>query len=534
VSVQFLERVIMRGRQSARIALGNMLSMLPVSSVLRKKLRGWNSGLHHPQSSLGNEPGCADVVGLEQGPQEAARAFLLACREMFSTQQFENVASAVLALDNGEHAVDRRYAAYFQARLLCFDSLLSSGKGGDAGSYLDLIESTYGASWWTYTRRANLGLFFRDKKAALDAVEKAFLCVPVGGYSNSAYQKTVKLKMSLLCQLERYDEAWAFFLQACDHRSSSHPLGASLLAALRRTVTSESRLEEYRMLLLPYFSFKGKRALSALFHYSIAARDLGNYDEALRAIERRLIVGTSVVNFGDSVTSRKSDWTILARRALLDLRHDLAAGGIDFFLISGTLLGCVREGDVLAHDKDFDVGVMDSFSVSDIRRALEDSGRFMVIPGPRDSIVRVKHANGVLGDIFRHWEEDGRILHEGQKTRWWNSPFTLKQTTFLGESFLIPEDVDRYLTENYGSWRVPEVDFETFCDTPNMIVSEKKELLWYFYRALFDYYQTGAILKIQKVVDRLEELVHPTRELELVLDRLKRRINSGTHELEGQ
>jgi hypothetical protein len=40
----------------------------------------------------------------------------------------------------------------------------------------------------------------------------------------------------------------------------------------------------------------------------------------------------------------------------------------------------------------------------------------------------------------------------GTKLRWNNTPFNLIPYDFMGESFLIPEDYDLYLTENYGSW----------------------------------------------------------------------------------
>ena len=39
---------------------------------------------------------------------------------------------------------------------------------------------------------------------------------------------------------------------------------------------------------------------------------------------------------------------------------------------------------------------------------------------------------------------------------------------FLAKKYLVPTDFDKYLTENYGNWRVPKVNFDCFYDTPNV------------------------------------------------------------------
>jgi len=169
--------------------------------------------------------------------------------------------------------------------------------------------------------------------------------------------------------------------------------------------------------------------------------------------------------------SQKRSWQDKAGLALAQLKEDLTQYDIDFFLVSGTLLGCVREGTILGHDTDIDVGVMPEVSMKALRNAIKHSWRFKLQEIVSENTLYVVHSNGVKVDVFRHYEEDGKLYHGGIKCRWWNTPFQLKVTQFLDGEYLIPEEHDIYLTENYGDWRTPVVEFETFLDTPNLEIT---------------------------------------------------------------
>src|SRR5690606_8053289 len=62
--------------------------------------------------------------------------------------------------------------------------------------------------------------------------------------------------------------------------------------------------------------------------------------------------------------------------------------------------------------------------------------------------------------------------HGSAINRWNNSAFALKPYDFRGHTVLGPEDFDRYLTENYGNWRVPVTDFHSTdgSGTPNLVL----------------------------------------------------------------
>jgi hypothetical protein len=246
--------------------------------------------------------------------------------------------------------------------------------------------------------------------------------------------------------------------------------------------------------------------LKTLNHYSAVLRDLGEQELMFAASRARFIRAVRGHLFKKTPKKVKKDWLEDAKVALADLKEDLDAAGIKFFLVSGTLLGCVREGGILGHDKDIDVGVDESVDAATIRNALRQSGRFIIRKIDIDEGVYVKHQNGVMIDVFRHFMKDGQYIHQGVKVYWWNTPFNLVEHDFLDSKYLIPENYDLYLQENYGDWRTPAPEFETFVDTPNMVITDHDQMIWYYYTKLTDYYLEGKIPQFKRVFYALENM----------------------------
>lgn len=180
-----------------------------------------------------------------------------------------------------------------------------------------------------------------------------------------------------------------------------------------------------------------------------------------------------------------------AAQALGDLKHCFDQKQVEFFLISGTLLGCIREGKLLGHDKDIDVGVWETHSVQDLAEAVYDSGCFHVLPIYSPHILVVRHVNGVTIDIFIHYREAEDYWHAGGKSKWHNSPFTLTSRPFLNSEYPIPADYDKYLTENYGDWQTPQLTFDSALDTPNMEIISEPEFVIYLYKKIIFALHTG-------------------------------------------
>lgn len=242
-------------------------------------------------------------------------------------------------------------------------------------------------------------------------------------------------------------------------------------------------------------------------YLSMAAMRGGDHETA-KALWRNII--TRALASPGGFRSRRPKVDIysrgLAEKALVDLKKTLDAAAIPMFLISGTLLGCVREGRLLGHDKDIDVGIWDDVPVEEIQAALRRSGLFALIHPHSQHYLRVRHLNGIPLDLFYHYRDGKSWWHASGKIKWHNSPFTLGTRDFLGEAFLVPEDHDTYLTENYGDWRTPQVDFDSVFDTPNREVVRPEEVIVHCLKHLFQSVSKGASRKTGYYLGKLDDL----------------------------
>ncbi|HEU5038824.1 MAG TPA: LicD family protein [Nocardioides sp.] len=163
-------------------------------------------------------------------------------------------------------------------------------------------------------------------------------------------------------------------------------------------------------------------------------------------------------------------------RPLLDAIDHVLAGlkdaGIDAFLAYGTLLGAIRNGQLIGHDSDADLGyvsahehpvdvIRESFRV---QRALVAAGyqitRYSALAFKVDVIESDGHVRGL--DVFGGFMRDGYLHLMGEiRTpfrREWVTP--LGRATLEGREFPVPADTDRFLAATYGKrWRVPDPAF---------------------------------------------------------------------------
>ncbi len=154
----------------------------------------------------------------------------------------------------------------------------------------------------------------------------------------------------------------------------------------------------------------------------------------------------------------------------------LRSAGVEAFPAYGTLLGAVREGRLIGHDSDADLGYVShhTFPVDVVREsfALQRALAEMAYPITRYSgaafKVDVREADGsVRGlDVFGGFLADGYLHLMGEirtpfRREW---IFPLGTTTLEGRELPAPANTDEFLTATYGpGWRVPDpaYKFET-------------------------------------------------------------------------
>lgn len=309
------------------------------------------------------------------------------------------------------------------------------------------------------------------------------------------YQQLLKIKVYWLLELGQASEARAELTSAI----RQHMGWSACLEWYKDFVETAEDLQCYQALLAPFMLKRNYASAQARLLFAAAAKSIMAYQQAFEALEQRWYILQSLRQKPQVGPKVKSDWSELAATALKSLKKLMDAQGQPFFLISGTLLGCIRENALLPHDKDIDVGVFEDIDLVQIATVLRRSGCFLIQHQQHARVLQVKHINGVLIDIFQHWREDGQYIHAGQKTRWRNSIFTLKPVDFLGETFLIPDPAEVYLTENYGNWQQPKVDYDTFTDTPNMDITNLQDLQFHYLKVLPEHLLRGNIRSFKRI-----------------------------------
>lgn len=166
-----------------------------------------------------------------------------------------------------------------------------------------------------------------------------------------------------------------------------------------------------------------------------------------------------------------------ARAALTDLTTVLAKINARPFLVSGTLLGYARCKNFLSHDKDIDVGILESDDGFQVLQTLGESGLFRI----DTSYMRLERnynlvcwhlPTGMPIDIFVYHREGDKLVTGvqtdlGYLQRFQFTPFALQPIEFVGAETYAPADIALNLEENFGDWQVPDPGYMSHLESPS-------------------------------------------------------------------
>jgi hypothetical protein len=228
---------------------------------------------------------------------------------------------------------------------------------------------------------------------------------------------------------------------------------------------------------------------------------------------------------------RKADFDIYqARQALSDFAKEFPIESLEWYIISGTFLGLIREGGFLSHDYDIDFGVhAETFQSETFIESIKSSKKFSLrkvdnqkhfelhqdrleYVDEKITLIKIIHETQLNVDIFVHYLEDGVRWHGSSFHRWDNKEFVLNRYQFEGVEVNAPADSDLYLTENYGDWKTPVTEFNCSTGTPNLVLVRNLSSIGLFLRRIAisnnekDFEKNVSILTNANLLKRNQEL----------------------------
>lgn len=148
-----------------------------------------------------------------------------------------------------------------------------------------------------------------------------------------------------------------------------------------------------------------------------------------------------------------------AKDLLCDCSQVLIDNKVNPMLLFGSLLGYYRDNDLIPHDVDMDIGVLDSNNIKKIYDLIEQ-GCFkkygiLAIKDREFSLFR----DGFYVDIYCFIKEGSRYLSTLGYPLYFleEKNFPLQKINFLNVEFSTVRDINEYLVDRYGSdWKTPK------------------------------------------------------------------------------
>ena len=96
--------------------------------------------------------------------------------------------------------------------------------------------------------------------------------------------------------------------------------------------------------------------------------------------------------------------------------------------------------------------------------------------------LRIIHSDGINIDIFLHYLSNEKIYHGTSSLLWVNKAFNLKNYKAKNFYLKVPENPNLYLTETYGDWKTPKIDYNYHRDMLSLTAAKNYLGLEYLLR----------------------------------------------------
>ena len=171
----------------------------------------------------------------------------------------------------------------------------------------------------------------------------------------------------------------------------------------------------------------------------------------------------------------------LALKNLIEITDILKKYNISHWLTDGTLLGLIRENDIIDHDHDTDIGLtIENFDKTVVFELIKSGFKIENVWGDYEKvgfeIGLLK--NGIMTDLFFFEKNDsGEFFHSAYVHHHGNTfrridyiydVFDIKTSLFLGHNFYIPDNPVKFLITKYGKeWNIPNTKWDYAYDPRN-------------------------------------------------------------------
>lgn len=335
---------------------------------------------------------------------------------------------------------------------------------GEAGAACEMFERVLGSAPSNVAALHGLGLCLHARgrrEPAITSFRQAVALDPTAWTSWQSIADLTPDETERRCAIDRA----ADMLMAANQAGT--PSSRILRNAVRALVCSGRSQQALHLLHKCFSTFDDEtqaHALMAGTHYSLGAFEAAAHHQFLALPQAH---AAPLASCGQVFEPGR------AMGVLLKLCSLLEAGGFRPFLVAGTLLGLVRSGSLLAHDRDIDIGLLRSENggkdVVDYIRTHPD----LMLPHsarPGDRYVGLT-VDGIAADIFVFDLTPSGMMcgfsNLAGDIQWCHTPFQLQSARLGGHMFRIPAPADTYLSECYGpGWREPDPGFASAISSP--------------------------------------------------------------------